>query len=238
MRPEWRLAISNASARPSRTLLLVGAVLLSAAMIAAVSCAMASITKAVGVQLDQSVGRAELRLKSAGRNATMPASVLDTVRGWPQAAMVTGRVSGSLTLLFERTAWVKGPGGEGFGFRRVECVGTAMGTGIDPELEPTFRAMRLVAGRLPRAPDEIAIDEAMVKGFGEVDGTGVRVLGETDPPQGEPVPASTVAAALANRGSAPGVGSEVRSFRLLRSPVPLKVVGVVARPPLGGRWQT
>ena len=238
MRPEWRLAISNASARPSRTLLLVGAVLLSAAMIAAVSCAMASITKAVGVQLDQSVGRAELRLKSAGRNATMPASVLETVRGWPQAAMATGRVSGSLTLLFDRTAWVKGPGGEGLHLRRIECVGTAMGTGIDPDLEPSFRAIRLVSGRMPRAPDEIAIDEAMVKGFGEVDGTGFRVVGEADPAPGEVAPSSEDEARAANLRAAPGVGSELRSFRLLRSPVPLKVVGVVARPPLGGRWQT
>jgi putative ABC transport system permease protein len=242
MQPEWRLAISSAFARPSRTALLVGAVLLSAAMIAAVSCAMASINRAVGAQLDSTVGRAELRIKSAARNGSMPPGTLAVARSWPQTAEATGRASGSLTMLFERDAWVK-QGAEGlFQFKRVECVGTAMGTGIDPVLEPRFRAVRLVAGRLPTAADEVAIDQAVLNGFGEVTSGNFRVLGDAagDAGSGQllTAPQNAKAAAEANLAKGgPTVGDTLSFFRLLRSPIRMKVVGVVARPPLGGRWQ-
>ncbi len=72
MRPAWRLAINSLSARRNRTLLLMAAVALSAALIAAVSCAMASVSSAVHVRMDQTVGKSDLRIKPAGTGARCP----------------------------------------------------------------------------------------------------------------------------------------------------------------------
>jgi len=242
MRPEWRLAISSAFARPSRTLLLVGAVVLSAAMIAAVSCAMASIARAVGVQMDQTVGRAELRIVAAGRSGVIPANALDMARAWPETEKAVGRSQSSIALIFARDAWVKPRQAIGYEFHRVECVGTAVATGIDPELEPLFREIRIVQGRLPTQPGEIAIDEGITEGFGNVKPGSYRVVGEADGGRGsggEPgaQPADENAAQRANQRGTPKVGDSVEYFRLLRSPIRLTIVGIVARPPIGGRWQ-
>lgn len=238
MRPEWRLAISSAFARPSRTLLLVGAVVLSAALIAAVSCAMASITKAVGVQVDQTVGRGDVRVGPAGRNGVVPASTLELVRAWPETSLATSRTQSSLSLMFKRDAWVIPANAIGYEYARVECVGNAMATGVDPELDTKFRATLLVEGRLPSAPGEIVVDEGLIEGFGKVQGGSYRVVpGAVKTPAGSQAPKDHGAAVELNLPMAPRVGDTIEYFRLLRSPIPLKIVGISAKNPIGARWQ-
>jgi len=267
MRPEWRLATNSLSARRSRTFLLIAAVALSAAMIAAVSCAMASITKAIGLQLDQTVGRAELRLKSAGRGGMMPASALETARGWSQTQSATGRASGSLTILFRRWALIPNseiaapasldfsPQSEPVGVRfdptwqPIEIIGNSIATGIDPDLEPSFRALTLVEGRWPRTAEEIVVDASLVDAMGRVNGQQYRLLpresleGLASPQPGQVAinrkieSITAEAAATANLVHKPKLGDTLLRFRVLRDPQKLKIVGIAPKPPLGVRWQ-
>ena len=62
MRPAWRLGINSLSGRRSRSLLLIAAVALSAALITAVSCAMASLNRGVRMRVESTIGAADLRL--------------------------------------------------------------------------------------------------------------------------------------------------------------------------------
>src|ERR1043166_8365938 len=105
MRPAWRLAINSLSARAGRTLLLIAAVALSAALIAAVSCAMASLSNAVKVRLDQTVGRANLRIKGAGTGQLFPESVLAKARNWSETKLAAPRLETSTTWRFIRPCW-------------------------------------------------------------------------------------------------------------------------------------
>jgi putative ABC transport system permease protein len=241
MLPAWRLAISTARARPGRTLLLAGAVMLSAALIAAVSCAMASATKAVAVRLDQTVGRAELRVLPTGGASGVPTRVLEQVRQWPEAKSATGRAQASLGLAFERPLVVVAEGAlpGKVETRRVECLGTAQAWGIDPDLEPQFRAIDLVSGRLPRGPDEIVVDEALLKQFGQPAAGTYRDLGAWSEAAGPAVLGGSQQEIDAeNARHAPVVGSTLRSVRFFREPIALTIVGVMAQPPFGTRWQT
>src|SRR5262245_26049011 len=124
MRPAWRLAINSLSARASRTMLLIGAVALSAALIAAVSCAMASVSNAVKVRLEQTVGRCDLRIKGAGTGQVFSASVLAQAQGWPETKIAAPRLETSTTWRFTRPIWTADPPGTvgGAGFRR-EVIG-------------------------------------------------------------------------------------------------------------------
>lgn len=251
MRPALRLAISTARTRPSRTILLVLAVVLSAALITGVACAMAGITQGVNTRLDQAVGRAEIRVKPAGSGKSLNAAALEIVRSWPETAEAVGRSQGSLGLAFRRSMWVRRKDGSGFDHVPVECLGTAAGNGIDPAMEPRFRSLDLVEGRLATAPDEIVVDEALIRQFGLPKPGTFRVLAprtwdaaapEPDAASDQPVqagasPSGDEAAEAINRESAPRIGSEISFIRAFSKPVPLRVVGIVAQPPFGSRWQ-
>jgi hypothetical protein len=69
------------SARRSRTLLLIGAVALSAALIVSVCCATATIHGAINHQLATTVGAADARVKPAGFGAVLDAKTLEKGEG-------------------------------------------------------------------------------------------------------------------------------------------------------------
>ena len=63
MRAASRLAISSLSGRPGRSALLLAAVTLSAALVASVSSALASVNAALEQRVESTVGRADLRIR-------------------------------------------------------------------------------------------------------------------------------------------------------------------------------
>jgi putative ABC transport system permease protein len=251
MRPAWRLAINSLSARASRTLLLVAAVALSAALIAAVSCAMASISNAVRVRLDQTVGRANLRIKGAGTGQPFPESALAMAKSWPETKLAAPRLEASTTWRFIRPCWFADEPGTvaGSGFHRevVGILGTAVAQGIDPDLEPGIRQTTLVQGRLPRGPGEVALDQPLFEKLGKAPNrekakANGRMesldLGRLEGRDAGPETAGSQGEADGlNVGHALKLGDEVELVRLLRKPVKLKVVGVLGEIPFGGRWR-
>ncbi|MDX2132750.1 MAG: ABC transporter permease [Planctomycetota bacterium] len=157
MRPAWRLAISSLSARGSRSALLAGTVALSAALVAAIACAMNSVQVSARAQMHQLVGEADAAIAPAGRGQLLRASLLDEVRAWPGVAGAQGVLKSPVTVTASYD--VLEPDGAG-GARRAprERSVTALAFGHQPGAEPP---LDLLEGRLPSAPGEIVIDATL-----------------------------------------------------------------------------
>lgn len=168
MQAAWRLATSSLSARRSRTALLVGAVMLSAALISAVACAIASANGAIRVQLEGQIGSAELRIRPSNAGGSFPASVLEEASGWDETdfALARAREAISVRVSFETLEpeldelgsatgdWVRGT--------RVLTT-DAMANGVDLGREFGVRPPVLIAGRLPEKPGEILVDAQLAE---------------------------------------------------------------------------
>jgi putative ABC transport system permease protein len=172
-----RLAINSLSGRPRRSLLLAGAVALSAALIVCVACAMASVQGALNHQIAATIGAADVSIRPAGSGKLMPDTVLDRVRGWPEVAGAVGRLQATLALSIRKDAYFPSPGG-GFQRQQRRFASTALGNSTTSLVVPTVNAATarrsgdlraaatlvpppdLIAGRLPapQAEDEIVID--------------------------------------------------------------------------------
>lgn len=169
MRPAWRLAINSLSGRRSRTLLLVAAVALSAALITAVSCAMASVHAGVRKRVMTTVGAADLRVQRRGSDV-FDDDLLAQIEAWPEVKLVSGRLQGPITLKNPKT--------------NVEF--TTLGNGIIPDREGQIRPFELVAGRMvadqgpsrTSAPGtgELVIDEAVAEKLGSTVGEQLEVV--------------------------------------------------------------
>ncbi|MFN0134408.1 MAG: FtsX-like permease family protein [Phycisphaerales bacterium] len=181
MRPAWRLAINNLFERPSRSALLAGATALSAALIASIACAMASVHKAVHAQLDATVGKADLRIRPTGTGAVLAESFLQQASAWPGISSAAGRLQAPLSFRATKTGLARRADGT-WVRRDIELTATALGnaslraltppqsTTATPAVDsaadagPSLAPLpKLVAGRLPQRDDEVVIDLALVQ---------------------------------------------------------------------------
>lgn len=171
MRPAWRLAINSLSGRRSRTLLLVAAVALSAALITAVSCAMASVHAGVRKRVLATVGAADLRVARTGSDV-FDASILARIEAWPEVELASGRLQGPITLKNARNG------------KEI----TTLGNGIMPERETRIRPYDLSAGRMvadsdAAGPAEVVIDDGAAEKLEAVVGDVFDVVRFGEPTQ-------------------------------------------------------
>lgn len=193
MRAPWRLAInalfagerrtthtsagaaarlrSSVAGRRSRTMLLILATALSAALVSAVACAIASVNQAIQTQIESSMGAAEVRLKPPGSGLRLPASIVDTVKAWPGVNRVSGRLDGSLSVWLDLPVLTPSKAGPDAGawIRTQERIGlNVKADTVEPDAAWDDRTHpapgpKLIAGRLATAPDEIVIDAMMAQ---------------------------------------------------------------------------
>lgn len=245
MRAAWRLARSVCSARPSRVALLTAAVALATALVAAIACAMASLDAAVRSQLDAAMGTAEVRVQPAG-GETMPDAVLARVRAWEGVRSAHGRLEDTVSLGINLPTLEPGPDGRWTAQARTYRVNAFL-TGVDLEAEFAARPPELIAGRLPTGPNELLIDAAMARRLSFTDAERVRqgkpvdvftdpaaYLALPGPGPEDTAPGPTEAARL-NAGVGVRVGDELIVLRLFGPRATLRVVGIAAAPPLGGK---
>lgn len=250
MLPAWRLAIRNVSARRRRMTLLGAAVALSAALISAIACAMGAINASIGMQLESVVGRADARIAAPGRSAQVPLDLLETVRAWPGVALATGHLEAEFPLAVTVPALERNPAqGEtapAYTRRSRTLRVSPLVRAVVDDAGWKLRPVQVIAGRLPAAQGEIAIDaftasrlsvmadeDLALNGIGVVVGDPARFA---LPPV--PVPETAVTEAEARRindRQGARLGSTVEVRRLLGQPARLTIVGITARPPLGGR---
>jgi hypothetical protein len=164
--------------RPSRTILLIAVVALSALLIAAVGVAMGSVRGAIDRRVEDIVGKAEVRVRPKSRGTWIDAEVQRKVESNPAVLATNARVSDTLAVRFAMPTWTQTPGGP---WTRADLMmgSSAAAEGYDPITTPAFRQIRLVQGRLPAASDEIVLDEALVRRLSEHDpskGVGASAL--------------------------------------------------------------
>jgi putative ABC transport system permease protein len=164
MRPAWRLAISSLSIRRSRTALLVASVALSAGLIAAVACAMASLHAGIRTKVEQTVGAADLRVQRVGKDV-FDLAVLEQIEKWPETALAVGRMQGALSLVNARNS--------------LET--TAIGNGVMPDREYTIRPQEMISGRAVAADGEIVLDASAAEELEAVVGDVLNVQRFGDP---------------------------------------------------------
>jgi putative ABC transport system permease protein len=164
MRPAWRLGISSLSGRRSRTALLVAAVALSAALIAAVSCAMSSMHKGLAQRVQATVGASDVKISRVGKSP-LGSELVRQVEAWPEAQAVVPRSQGPILLKHPKTGKEQ----------------ATVGNGIAPALEQRVREVTMAEGRLPEASGEIAIELAARDELGAVLGDQLDVQRWGDP---------------------------------------------------------
>jgi len=141
MRPAWRLSIRNLCERRSRTALLVATVALSAALIAAVTNAMASVQAGIRRRVEATVGAADLRIQHVGKRL-FDVALLHEVETWPEVALAVGRGQDAIPLENPRTG------------KEVSTIGN----GLMLDREYRLRPHTVQEGRAVQGMGEIALD--------------------------------------------------------------------------------
>lgn len=159
MRPAWRLSIRNLSERRSRTALLVATVALSAALIAAVTCAMASVHKGIQRRVEATVGAADLRITHVGKRP-FDAALLEKVDAWPGVSLAVGRGQDAIPLRNPRTG---------------EDAST-IGYGLMLDREFRLRPHSVREGRTVEREGEVAIDPLAAEELGAQVGDELEVV--------------------------------------------------------------
>lgn len=145
----WQLARNTLAGRPWRTLLMIGAVMIAASLVVAMTSAIGSAQASMVDGLQRLLGASDARIIHPG-NGRFDAGVLDQVRAWPQVKLATGRVVGSLTLVHADHR------------RHPETAQllrlTPAAVGVDLQIENLIRDTNVVEGAWPKQPNEILLD--------------------------------------------------------------------------------
>ncbi len=245
MRRAWRLGISSLFARRSRALLLIMVIAMASMLIAAVGVALGSVRSAIEERVLAVVGSSDVRLRSAGSGKTMPQTLAETAAGWPGVEVAAPRLTAPLALRFVRPVWKKD--GEGEWVRAGQDIrATAPAYGIVAEAEARVRPLVLSRGRLPRADDEIVLDEVLLLRLSQTNtafqlgSAGLSILARTGGMEimkveaGPERVASAEEAVRLNGAGGLEIGDPVEVVRIGAEPVRVRVVGVMPPPPLGG----
>ncbi|MBL8762904.1 MAG: ABC transporter permease [Phycisphaerae bacterium] len=146
------------SERRSRTGLLMASVALSSALIVAVSCAMASLDRAIKMRVDATVGAGDVRVRHVG-GTSFDAALVERVRGWPEVELAVGRLMSTLTLQHAGTG--------------TELIVDGVGVDIVPEAR--LRPRVVLRGRGLAGDGEVVLEEPAARDLKAEPGDVLRV---------------------------------------------------------------
>lgn len=217
---------------------------------------MGAMNRVIDTRIEEFVGRADVRIRSSGKNGLIDAKLEAVAKSWPESAVVAPRLVQSLSLRFVRPRWVLK---DNLYVRTFETyVASGLVTGVSADPSKHARPVRLLRGRLPVANDEIVVDSAWVERLASTpEGSGGMRLGETGlallakgggtperslkTEQGPGTASTSEEAQRLNAGGAMDAGDRVEVIWFQKAPMMLKVVGIAPSPPLGGTpqgWMT
>ena len=148
MRASWCIARHTLGGRKGRTLLLIAAVMMGAALTASLSSGMRSLQASIEYRITKRIGNTDARVVHR-YSGTFDGDLVDEVKTWPGVAEAGARLTGSLTLARE-DGKVDEDG------RRLRI--TVNARGVDVKNDQEFQQTDLKEGRLPEKNDEILID--------------------------------------------------------------------------------
>ncbi len=158
MRSAWRIALNGLAGRRRRTALLSAAVALATALVAAVSCALASMNAGLEKQVTETLGRAQVRVREVAGDR-FGEEVLKSIEADAAVALAAPRLKGSLaltdTLMGKRlslTAW-----------------------GIEPAIEARMVEIAYDTGRGVERDGEIVLNKTAADALGVAVGARLRV---------------------------------------------------------------
>lgn len=224
MRAAWRIAISSLSGRASRTLLLTAAVALSAGLIVAVACAVASLNKAVTDRIQAVVGAADVRIRHVS-HASFDSRIADTARAWPGVRAAIPRAREALRLINPDPAQDAAGRSGGAGPAKWGVVAY----GIVPD-ERLIRPLIIESGTLDLRDGTVVLDARTARALGarvgqrlqvELFGSPVEleVTGISKPPAlGAMVEREEVFVTLAQLGALTGRQDRVGEINILLQP--------------------
>ncbi|MCA9282279.1 MAG: FtsX-like permease family protein [Phycisphaeraceae bacterium] len=141
-----RLSISALAARRSRTALLIAAVSLSATLVTALACGLASLNAGLEWRVTSALGKADLRVRHAG-TGRFDDSVLDVVRASPDVRLAAPTAQGPLQLRLAGD------------FKTIAAVGV----GIDPSVEYQIVPREVSRGRRVERDAEMVLDAKLAE---------------------------------------------------------------------------
>jgi ABC-type antimicrobial peptide transport system permease subunit len=249
--------------------MLAAAVALSAALIVCVCCATATIHRAINHELASTIGAADARIKAAGNGSPLDQGMLGLVQTWPEVADCAPRMQATLAFSVRLPILTKDEASGQYLRRDTALSSTALAstfvdggsTGLAGRARSRNTETRLapppdlIAGRLPRADDEVAIDSLLAYRLSyryqtaatHRDGSALVVAEYKPPDRSKPVPEhadSLQAAQSFNKLQRVALGDELEVVRQVlpglslpgfRAAPRLRIVGIAALPPLGGR---
>ena len=177
MRAAWRLAISSLSQRPSRSVLLLLVVALSAALVCGVATAMASVTESLRSRMVGAVGTADLKIVTPASAKPLDEEVLAKVRRWPEVKAAEGRLRAAAALRAVRPVWNAGDEAKSDG-SNPSSLGRSSPSSLPrtirsfavnvyfesfrPGFDDVHRPVTLAEGRMPIIATEIAVDQTVI----------------------------------------------------------------------------
>ncbi len=159
MRAVWLLSINALSGRRTRTVLLVSAVALATTLVAAVSCAMHSLTAGMAQRVTASLGAADIRISDIGEKR-FGIDVLEIATADPGVRAASPRLRAPLSL--EN--------------RESGASATVVGLGILPASEYALVAGRVREGDVVRGAGDIVLDGATAERLGVTIGDELGVV--------------------------------------------------------------
>lgn len=260
MRAAWRLAISSLSQRPSRSVLLLLVVAMSATLVCAVATAMASVTQSLRTRMVSFVGSADLQVVVPGASRPIDETVRRAVAAWPEVSDVSGRVRAAAALRSVRPTWPVREGDTSADRVLRSFAVNVFFESFRPGFDDVHRPVTLEQGRMPTQAGEVAIDGTVLDRLRGIaprtdrrSGTLSALIGGTvaDVPPGSPLESQDLgppvarsaeeAASLTERFRV-GLGDTIEMVRPGGAgSVQLRIVGIAPYAILGGRpraWMT
>ncbi|MBY0112688.1 MAG: FtsX-like permease family protein [Phycisphaerales bacterium] len=264
MRAAWRLAISSLSQRPSRSILLLLVVALSAALVCGVATAMASVTESLRARMIGAVGTADLKIVSPASAKPLDDALLATIRRWQEVDTAEGRLRAAAALRAVRPTWPTPKADDASVSPSLHRTVRSFAVNVyfesfRPGFDEIHRPVALVEGRMPLNASEIAVDQTVIdrlRGIeskaGRRSGTLSALISGTPPTVEEgtadanqdlgPESARDAAdAAALNEKFRVALGQSIEFIPAGKPPMKLTIVGVAPYGVLGGRpraWMT
>jgi len=145
MRATWQLAINSLAGRPGRTALLIGAIVMAAALTVATAGVFGSMQASLRTLIGSLTGLGDVRIRHQF-GERFDASLKQTVANWPGVEVVAGQLEAGVTLRADNGARSQ-----------------AIAVGVEPEVDAEVHVLNFLRGGRPSGTGQVAVDQTIAE---------------------------------------------------------------------------